>query len=190
MVGLVVGILVRHLDVKGNLLDPYLTEPLVWKHEFKRAVSEQEPIAAGSDGIEFPERREWSLRHVATFLALAADDERGNELRDLGDALVEKAYKVVEQEDKADANDPLALWGSDVKLDVMTVNSWAGSLNPNNVEIRKAPDAVYIHSRPPEEVVEALREDNEDLERVAEEIRLLARYFANPKKNAFRSHRG
>ena len=180
MVGLVVGILVRHLDVKGNILDPFLTEPLVWKHEFKRAASEWEPIAASSDGIEFPERREWSLHHAATLIALAADGQRGEQLRDLGDALIENAHKVIEQEQKAD--DPIALWRRDVKIDVTTVNGWAGSLNPDNVQIRNSPDGVYIESRPSETVVQGLQKDNEDLERVAEEIRLLARYFVNPRR--------
>ena len=76
MVGFVVGLLVRHLEVAGSLLDTYLTEPLIWHFEFGRVVQEQSGLAANSEGLKAPERRQWSLRHVAMFLAVRAKGER------------------------------------------------------------------------------------------------------------------
>ena len=38
MVGLVVGLLVRHLEEADRLLDPYLAEPLIWDYEFSRVI--------------------------------------------------------------------------------------------------------------------------------------------------------
>ena len=40
MPALVVGLLVRHLESAGMLLDPYLEEPLAWQLEFSRVVHE------------------------------------------------------------------------------------------------------------------------------------------------------
>ena len=40
MVGLVVGVLVRHLDKAGTLLDRLLAEPEVWHFEFARITQE------------------------------------------------------------------------------------------------------------------------------------------------------
>ena len=34
MVSLVVALLVRHSEAAGRLLDPYLAEPVIWRHEF------------------------------------------------------------------------------------------------------------------------------------------------------------
>ncbi len=51
MVGLVVGLLVRHLEDADRLLDPYLAEPIVWHHEFSRVVHESTGPAAPSDGL-------------------------------------------------------------------------------------------------------------------------------------------
>ena len=38
MVGLVVGILVRHLEAADELLDPYFIESIIWHLEFGRVV--------------------------------------------------------------------------------------------------------------------------------------------------------
>ena len=51
MVGLIAGLLVRHLEGAKNLLDPYLTEPLIWRYEFARVVHEASGIAADSEGL-------------------------------------------------------------------------------------------------------------------------------------------
>ena len=45
MVGLVVGLLVRHLEKADSLLDTCLTEPFIWRLEFARCVNEISPLA-------------------------------------------------------------------------------------------------------------------------------------------------
>ena len=103
MVGLVVGILERHLEVADELLDPYFTELPIWRYEFTRSVGEQSMMAASSEGIEAPERRNWSLRDAALLTALRSTDERADELRALGEVLVDKARSTIEQHrDSAD----------------------------------------------------------------------------------------
>ena len=81
MVGLAVRLLVRHLEKADQLLDPYLTEPLIWRHEFTRVVNEMSGHAADSEGLVAPERRNWSLREAAAFMVMGADEERAAELR-------------------------------------------------------------------------------------------------------------
>lgn len=95
MVGLVVGLLVRHLEHADRLLDPYLTEPLIWSHEFNRSVSETSGLAASSDGLVAPERRSWSLREAAMMLVVQADSVRTTELRAIADLLVENARRLI-----------------------------------------------------------------------------------------------
>ena len=43
MVGLIVGLLVRHVDKVGDVLDPYLVEPHIWHYEFVRFANEFMP---------------------------------------------------------------------------------------------------------------------------------------------------
>jgi hypothetical protein len=90
MGALVVGLLVRHLDKAGTLLDRFLAEPDIWHFEFSRITHEYGFLRASSDGIVRPERRQWSLREAGTSLVFAASPERAEELRLVGQQLVEK----------------------------------------------------------------------------------------------------
>ena len=95
MLGLVVGLLVRHLEEADQLLDPYLAEPLIWDYEFSRVVNEGSGFAADSEGLVAPERRKWSLNEVAMFLVLRATDERAATLREVGATLVANARRHI-----------------------------------------------------------------------------------------------
>ena len=95
MPGLVVGLLVRHLEDVDRLLDPYLAEPVIWHLEFSRLVHEGSGLAAASEGIASAERRRWSLREAAMMLVLSADATRAKELRLVGQRLVATARQVV-----------------------------------------------------------------------------------------------
>ena len=177
MVGLVVGILVRHLEVAGNLLDPYLTEPFIWSLESRRVANEHSPLAANSEGIEAPERRKWFLREAAMAMTLRAGDERVHELQTLGETLVERARRRMEQGRDADSAEEEASSVEDIEQQLAKVRAWASSLDRSKFQVHEAPDGLRIQATPPEEVVQALQHDNEELERVAEEIRLTNRYF-------------
>ena len=182
MVGLIVGILVRHLEAADDLLDPYLTEPLIWRHEFARVVSEHSGSTASSEGLEAPQRRNWSLRDAAMFMVLRAKDERVTDLWALGETLVERARRTIEQGRDADSTEDEANGGEDIELQLATVSAWASSLDRNKFQVREAPDGLYIQATPPEEVVQALQHGNEDLARASEEIRLTGSYFFKPNE--------
>ena len=182
MVSLIVGILVRHLDAAEKLLDPYLAEPLIWRYEFRRVVDEHSMLAANSEGVENPELRKFSLREAAAAIAMAANDDRAAELLALGELLIERERSIIVQEQSSHGAIGKEEDREGIKLQLATVRGWASSLDRDNVEVVEAPDGVYIRAVPPEEVVEVLRESNEDSERAAEVMRLTARYFLNPLK--------
>ena len=178
MVGLVVGILERHLEVADELLDPYFTEPQVWSYEFTRLVSEQSwLLAASSEGIERPERRKWSLRDAAMFTVLKASDERADVLRGMGEALVDKARIRIEEHRQPVTTENVGREGDDIELKLAPVRTWASCLDRDAFQIVETPKGTFIQATPPEEVVQALLPSKEDSERTAEEIRLTVRYY-------------
>ena len=96
MVGLIVGLLVRHLRDSGDLLDPYLAEPRIWSYEFTRVTHEDSGFVANTEGVTEPERRRWSLRDAAGLMVIRANDERAAELRAVGERLVTNARSQIE----------------------------------------------------------------------------------------------
>ena len=181
MVGLIVGLLVRHLESARNLLDPYLAEPLIWRYEFARVVNEAGGFAAGPEGLAAPERRNWSLREAAMFMVVEANSERGAELRTVGETLIANAGRLIghEREDKPTevesatefAEQPLA-----------QVRAWASSLDRDRYQAHETADGFYVRATPPDDVAQALQARNEDLELATEATRLFVRYHIEPKK--------
>jgi DNA-binding transcriptional ArsR family regulator len=174
MVGLVVGLLVRHLDHADRLLDPYLTEPMIWHDEFTRVVHETSGLAAPSDGLVAPERRQWSLREAAMLLVLRADEARAEELRMIGQRLVETARRFVVEE-------LVDVEGAAVEEQLVTVRAWASGLDRASYEAHQAEEGVYIQSRPPDDIAQALQRGHEDVQRAQEATRLIVRYYVRPK---------
>ena len=180
MVGFVVGLLVRHLETADQLLDPYLVEPLIWHHEFARVANESSGFAADSEGLVAPERRDWSLNHVAMFLVLGAAEERVAALRAVGTTLVANAGRQIRQllkEESGQTEDDHAPF---IEQQLMPVRAWASRLDRDRYEARETPDGVYIQATPPDEVVQGLAEANADMERTRQAIELGVRYHVEP----------
>lgn len=173
MVALVVGLLVRHLDDADRLLDPYLSEPVVWELEFGRMVHETSGLAASSDGIAHADRRQWSLREAGMWLVLRADEARTEELRTIGDRLVDTYRKLVVQALGEGAD------GREVERHLVKVRAWASGLDRSTYQAEEADGGLYIQSRPPEDVAQALESGNEDLRRGQEATRLMVRYHVH-----------
>ena len=174
MVGLVVGLLVRHLDDDDRLLDPYLAEPMIWHHEFGRLVHESSGLAASSEGIVQAERRKWSLREAAMLLVLRADETRAYELRGIGQQLVATARRLV-VEALGDGHDEAV-----VEQQLVTVRAWASGLDRATYEAHQAEGGIYVQSRPPDDVAVAMQRNNEELQRAHEATRLMVRYHMQP----------
>lgn len=173
MVGLVVGLLVRHLEHADRLLDRYLTEPAIWHLEFARVVQEANGLRAAVDGLVAPERRQWSLREAAMMMVLRADDQRTDELRLIGQRLVTTARRLAEEElgelDEAAAQEQLA-----------PVRAWASILDRGTYQAQQVEGGLQIQSTPPQDVAEALQARNVETERAHEAIRLSVRYYIDP----------
>jgi len=176
MAGLVVGLLVRHLEDAGRLLDPYLAEPMIWHFEFERLVHESSGLAASSEGNVQAERRRWSMREAAMLLVLGADETRADEFRAIGQQLVASARRLVveaigDERDEAGVEQQLA-----------TVRAWASGLDRATYEAHQAEDRIYVQSTPPDDVVVAMQRDNEELQRAHEATRLTVRYHIQPRQ--------
>ena len=179
MIGLVVGLLVRHLENADHLLAPYLAEPLIWHQEFGRVVSESGGFAADSDGLVAPDRRKWSLREAAMFMVVRADGERASELRALGEQLVTNARHQIESM-RDDEQVEAAVGTIDQQL--ATVHVWASCLDRDKYEAHDTPGGLYVQAKPPDAVVRALQHSNENLERGREAARLFVRYEIEVKE--------
>ena len=183
MVGFIVGLLVRHLERSQHLLDPYLEEPIIWKLEFPRVVSEASGFKAASEGIIAPERRNWSLREAAMFMVVKADGERNEELRAVGEALVENARQLVELgKDRKPVRMDSGTDADEEPL-VTFARAWASCLDRSTYRVRETDEGFSVETTPPTDVVQALQETNEDLERTSEARRLFVRYCIDPKKD-------
>jgi hypothetical protein len=179
MPGLVVGLLVRHLERAGSLLDPYLAEPFVWRLEFTRVVSESGLLAASSEGLVEPERRRWSLREAATWLTVQADPARADELRAVGDQLVARAVEIERQAGAEPGDDGGSVDDRTQSVTfTATVRNWASTLDRGRYRSYTEGGITYIQSIPPEDVEAALQPGNEDLQRGQEATNLLWRHFA------------
>lgn len=172
MVGLVVGILVRHSEAAGDLLDPYFADPMIWHLEFRRVALESSTLAASSEGIEAPDRRRWSLREAATVATLSAGEERAAVLRKVGETLVENARAQI-----ADGQKPTTVGDENADKALAVVIAWASCLDRNNLQLSEALGGLYIQATPPEDVVQKLHDGNRDIERSFDEISLSSRYL-------------
>ena len=182
MVGLVVGMLVRHVERSERLLDLYLVEPVIWKQEFVRVAREASGLKADSEGLVAPERRNWSLRETAMFMVMTADGERIEELRAVGEALVENARQLVEPGKDGEPARIDSGAGADEGQLVTMARAWASCLDRGSYQIRETESGFSVETTPPADVVQALRESAEELERTSEVTRLFVRYCVDPKK--------
>jgi len=179
MLGLVVGLLVRHLEVAGRTIDPFLAEPVVWELEFSRMVSESSGLAASSEGLVEPERRQWSLREAASMLVVSADADRADELRAVGEQLVGAAERVDAEEAAAAPRRAGSVEVEEAGPVTYTtkVRNWASLLDRNRYRAYTTDDVTVVQAVPPEDVQEALAPGNQDLQRGNEALRLVNRYF-------------
>ena len=165
MVGLIVGLLVRHLRDSGDLLDPYLAEPWIWSYEVTRVAHEDSGFVANTEGVTAPERRRWSLREAAGFMVIGANGERTAELRAVGERLVANARSQIELVLADPTGNSAADISETIDEQLMVVRGWASGLDRENYAAHEASDGYYIQATPPEEVSEALEEGSEDIAR-------------------------
>lgn len=175
MVGVIVGVLVRHIERSNGLLDAYLSEPAIWHLEFGRVVNESSGLKASSDGVAGADRREWSLREVATVLVLRADDGRAEEFRQLAQLLIRREEQLIRAA-APDASD------AEVEQHLLSARGWASGMDRDTYTTQRTEDGqLMIQSKPPEPLLKALESGSADIQRVQEATRLLVEYYINTK---------
>ena len=176
MVGLIFGILVRHLESSDRLLDPYLAQPAVWRNEFSRIASDAREPSGGSEDLVAAERRGWTPREVVMMLVLRAEGSRVAELRALGDRLLDNATREIRAAQSASdaVNNPET--DRLIEEQLATVRAWANLFNRDTYHAEVQPDGVRIQAEPPADVAAALQDTALERERLGEESRLLLRY--------------
>lgn len=181
MVGLITGLLIRHLDGDERLVDLYLAEPIIWKCEFFRMVRESGGLAVKSSGIAGAERRKWSMREAAAFLVIRVDVERTVELRAVGQRLVENGRRLIDEAFYDSATDERA--GNAAAEEQLAIyRAWASALDRDTYEAYRKDDRSFVQSTPPADVVQTLQRGNEDVRRAQEASRLMFRYVIAPNK--------
>src|SRR5207245_3106819 len=114
-------------------------------------------LAAPSDQLIAPERRQWSLREAAMLLVLRADGERADRLRMIGQQLVETARRSF-REAHGEVDD------AKVEQQIVQVRAWASGLDRSTYRANDGAGGVYIQSMPPDDIVKAMEDGNEDLQ--------------------------
>ncbi|MBU5947672.1 ATP-binding protein [Streptomyces sp. PAM3C] len=179
MVGLIVGMLIRHVDATDTALDDFLSEPELWHLEFSRATSEHVGLAAVTPGISHVERRKWNLRDAAMMLALyAADADRQERLRQIGQLLEARARQQFDQLRSAVGSaEEMTEFDEAAATGMAVVRGWASCLDRSRYSFERGPDGtVLAQAEPPDDVITQLRPDNEDIARANQALALSNRY--------------
>ena len=115
------------------------------------------------------------------FMVVQANSERVAELRVLGEILIVNARRLVEPVRGCEPaeTEPVA---EIIEQQLVPVRAWASSLDRDSYQAHETQDGFHVQTTPPDDVVEALQDSNEDLEFEREAIRLFVRYFIDPTK--------
>ncbi|WP_129675990.1 hypothetical protein [Candidatus Chloroploca sp. Khr17] len=166
MPALALGVLVRHLEIAGEAIDPYLVEPMVWLLESSRAVNDRmDGLAARVPELPNPERRGWSLREVSMMLTLGAEGDRIVHLKALGKRLLANAVARVGDDSSTGAHEHLA-----------AVRIWASALDRAAYDVRQEGDRLLIQLARDPEVEQVLGDSNADLRRTNDAMGLTLRH--------------
>jgi len=167
MPALALAVLVRHLEVAGDAIDPYLVEPTVWRLEFSRLTNDLvDGLAARIPEIPNPERRGWSLREVSIMLTLQAEGDRIAHLKVLGEQLLANAVAEVGDASSTGAREHVA-----------AVRTWASALDRAAYQVRQEDDhRLLIQLAHDPEVEQVLGDTNADLRRTNDAMGLTLRH--------------
>lgn len=177
MPGLVVGLLVRHLERAGDLLDPWLVHPEIWHLEFSRTVNEGLMHVQGRDDADLVgrDRRGWNLRDVVARMTLTAalggDQDRLEVLAALADELVSRAQSALAGQD--DAGEQLA-----------SIEGWAAAFRPENYRAEATDEGLVLQYEHPEPVAAVLAPGLADLAAGNDALRLQNTYAAAEDRTA------
>ncbi|GCD99267.1 serine protease [Embleya hyalina] len=178
MPGLVVGLLVRHIERIGTELDRWIARPEIWRLETLRVAAETTSIhVQGPDPADVMgrERRHQTFLEVAEELTATAvlrgNQERLAVLHDLGDELMRRAGENARGDQVGTESTVMA-------------KGWASRLQARNYRLVAVDGGVVVEYQSPPDVVAGLAADNAELARGRQVFRLVATYAVNEDRIA------
>ena len=184
MPGLVVGMLVRHLENVTDELDVWLSQPPLWLLEFAREVQEGLPHVQGTDPEDTPgrDRRQFNLRDATAFLVLNAmvrgDKARSAALRECGQDLMRRARFAVPGLDPDDDTRDREMH------ELATVAGWAATFDADTYGPGTLPDGrAIVQHQSPAHIEAALHDHNEGISRIQDSHRLIAVHAVAEDRN-------
>ena len=168
MPALVYGLMVRHVEGFGSLIDPFLTEPSVWQLEATRVSQEYSGVAARATPPKLEmavERRKWTVDETVSRLVLAGSESRREELKDVGITYFERAKKEIKGTPRA--AEQLAL-----------AQRRAMTFDVDQYETVQADDHVLIRQRSDPQIEAALAESDAQFQHDGSAWQLLNRHAA------------
>ena len=185
MPGLVVGMLVRHLENLTDELDIWLSQPQLWPLEFAREVQEGLLHVQGADPEDTHgrERRRFNLRDATAFLVLSAmvhgDEVRAKALRECGQELLRRVRSGIPDLDPDDDSRDQELH------ELATVSGWAATFDVGTYGPGRLPDGrAIVEHQSPAHIEAALHDHNEGLSQIQESYRLIAAHTVSGGRNA------
>ncbi|WP_277213148.1 helix-turn-helix domain-containing protein [Isoptericola croceus] len=157
--GLVVGILTRHPEATGDLLDPFLASPSVWHLESARVTGDygfrvRDPDA---DKLTGSDRRQYMFHETVAGMVinarLAGNEERLAQLGSLGEKLVAAARTNLEGPE-----------GNYAEY-LATIDSWAAEFCIENYRASRNGEQVLIQFERPEPIERVLAPRDEDFQK-------------------------
>lgn len=155
---LLLGVMIRHIEVSQDAIEPFLAEPMIWALDSSRVTHELVDVHAPySDQLAHSERRTTMLRSVCMRMVLGGDQDRRDRLRVVGRQLADKGNAMGMGTEAA---------------------GWAACLDVDMFRGSRSGDQFVIEVEPPEHVVQWQTEWAPDLERTNTLLRLQNRYAA------------
>ncbi len=160
---LLLGIMIRHIEVSQEAIEPFLAEPMIWILDSSRVTHEHIDVHAPySDQLVHSERRTTTLREVCMRMVLGGDQDRQDRLRAVGHQLADKGNAIGMGTEAA---------------------GWAACLDVDRFRGYRSGDQFLVEVEPPEQVVKWQAQWEPDLERTNTLLRLQNRYAAFSRRS-------
>jgi hypothetical protein len=168
MPGLTAGLLIRHPELTGNLLDGWLGQPELWFMEAARVAAEGLMHIQGPDpaSLHGREQRRWGFSDIAVAMTAGAvadgDQPRQAVLAAVADGLLSRAAAAVP--DGGDDEQPVLVKG------------WAALLRADNYHLSTLGGRVAVEFVPPDDVARSVEAYQRESARPATAWRLQTTY--------------
>ncbi|MEU6559226.1 hypothetical protein [Nocardia nova] len=153
---LLLGVMIRHIEVSQQPIEPFLTEPIIWALDSSRVTHEHFGVhAPESDQLAHSERRTIALREVCMRMVLSSDHDGRERLKAIGERLADK--------------------GSTVGMGTEAAG-WAAFLDIDRFRGYQSDDQLWFEVEPPEHVLQWQARWEPGLERANTLMRIQNRY--------------